>query len=232
MTPVRLRGPTARPAAAGGGSDDHTHDGAPLVVSFAARQVETWLRRLIDGDADAATWLYDTFAPALYRRLRRRYCYPGGLDPDDLQHDAFVYFFQARCAPMARILERVPEGELTPEILERALWDLACGVACNRRRSAARRRRATAPLDAGMLADPPREERLAVSRDLLRQVDACLRRARPQVYLYFKLRYWDGLSPSEIVSATGWSSRVTYKLKETLTAALTECAASLGIRLP
>jgi len=189
------------------------------------------LRLVLAGDVAAAAWLYDTFAPRLYRRLRRRYGYPGGLDADDLLHDAFVYFFQRSGAALRRIVDRSAPGELTPEGLERRLWDLACGIAANRRRAAARRR-GTALTERVILASAPQGERQAVSRDLLQRLDACLRGSRPKVYLYFKLRYWDGLLPNEIAAATGWSPQATYKLKEDLNAALAECAACLGIRLP
>jgi DNA-directed RNA polymerase specialized sigma24 family protein len=196
-----------------------------------APQVESWLHRLVAGDADAAAWLYDTFGPPLFRRLRLRYGYPGGLDAQDLLHDAFVYFFQERCGALRRILERVPPDELTSDVLERHLWDAACGVASNRRRSAARRR-GTGRTDGSELAEDPLAERDAISRDLLERLDGCVRGAPDRVYLYFKLRYWDGLSPREISAVTGWPAQVTYRLKEALGPVVSQCAERLGVRLP
>jgi DNA-directed RNA polymerase specialized sigma24 family protein len=175
--------------------------------------------------------LYDTFSARLYRRLRLRYGYPGGLNADDLLHDAFVYFFRDRSAALRRILEGVPGDALTPELLERRLWDYACGVAANHRR-AARRRGVSIPEENANLAEPPLAEREAASRELVQQLDRCLSAGRPKVYLYYKLRYWDGLSPREIAAATGWSQQVTYKVKEALNAALAACADRLGIPLP
>jgi DNA-directed RNA polymerase specialized sigma24 family protein len=185
----------------------------------------------VAGEREAAAWLYDGFGRHLYRRLRLRYGYPGGLNPDDLLHDAFVYFFQDRCAALRRILERTPSTELTAEVLERRLWDLACGVASNHRR-AARRRGVATPEEDAHLSESPVAERAAVSRELLQKLDKCLRAAPPRVYLYYKLRYWDGLSPREISAATGWPQQVTYKVKEALNAALKACAERLGIGLP
>src|SRR5262249_5967386 len=131
-------------------------------VSADEPRVEVWLSRLVAGEREAAAWLYDGFAKHLYRRLRLRYGYPGGLNPDDLLHDAFVYFFQDRCAAMRRILERTPPEGLTPEALERRLWDLACGVASNHRR-AARRRGITTPEQNAHLSEGAVAEREAVS---------------------------------------------------------------------
>jgi len=188
-------------------------------------EMERRLRSLVDGESAAAAWLYDTFAPALRRRLRGRYGGPGGLEVDDLLHDAFVLYLQNRARVIRRFLERVPAAERTPARLELRLWDLACGVASNRRRS---RRRSTVVPIRGDRTDPaPDAERSAVSRDrLLRLVD-CLERRGSRIRLYYSLRYRDGLRPEEISRVTGWSRKATYKLKQALDRAVEGCVEEL-----
>ena len=63
---------------------------------LSAAEVGRQLARIFAGERRGAAWLYDTFAPRLHRRLRGRYGYPGGLETDDLLHDAFVFYFQHR----------------------------------------------------------------------------------------------------------------------------------------
>lgn len=183
---------------------------------------------LLAGRQDAAAWLYDTFAPRLYRRLKGRYGHPRGLDPDDLLQDAYVFYFQHDGRVLQRFLGEVPPAEQSEARLESYLWDLACGLASNRRRSAASR--ATRPLEAEELPPVvPLAERRVIERDTLGRLEDCLRRSSHRVFLYFTLRYRDGLTPEEITAACGWSRKATYKLRQALDAAIESCAETLAL---
>ncbi len=187
------------------------------------------LTGILEGDREAAAWLYDTFAPRLFRRLKQRYAYPGGLDGEDLLQDSFLFFFQNGGRVLRRYLDKVPAREQTASHLETYLWDLACGVASNRRRSAFHRRvvslfdRHDIPLD-------PLAERHAIDRDTLERLETCLKEGRERVFLYYTLRYRDGLSPEEVTRVCGWSRKATYKLKQILDKAVTACAKLLGLQ--
>lgn len=187
------------------------------------------LRRLIAGDESEATWLYDSFAPALYRRLLRRYGRPGGPEVADLLHDAFVFFFQSDFKVLKDFVERFPRGGATE--LERHLWDLACGLASNRRRTS-RRAVVVALADFVPADSEPPADRVVASRDTLARLDLCLRARSEQVYLYFKLRFFDGLSPEEIESVTGWPRKLAYRLRDGLTVAVRRCREQLGLVSP
>ena len=186
------------------------------------------IRRVVNGDRDAAAWLYDTFAPRLYRRLNARYG-PSGLDAEELLHDAYVVFLQHDGRVLKRMLERHDTTLLDEQAVHTFLWDQACGVASNRRRS----QRRAGPANAAQLDAVPddRSSRRTLSADLLERLDQCLARKNARVYLYFKLRYVDGLTPDEIARATGWSKKATYKLRQAFNAALADCAARLEISL-
>ena len=197
---------------------------APLEPTSAAEK----LHRLLAGDERAAAWLYDTFAPRLYRRLTARYGYPGGLDADDLLHDAFVVCFRNRGRVIQRLLERVPAKELNEVRLERFLWDQACGVASNRLRAASHKR-VVSFAEVHRADSRPSAEQALVDRDVLGQMLACLERSGGRLFLYFKLRFVDGLRPREIAQATNWSQKVTYNLKQSLNEAVRTCAQRIGI---
>ncbi len=188
------------------------------------------LQGVVAGEQEAAAWLYDTFAPKLFRRLSMRYGYPGGLDAEDLLQDAFIFFFQNEFRVLRNFLERNAEERATEPVLERYLWDLACGVASNKRRSNSLRK--VVPLNPGD-TEPviPRAESTVVDRDQLEQLDRCLAGGNPRVYLYFKLRYYDGNTPEEIAQITNWSRKATYKLKQALNEALGLCVDSLKLSL-
>lgn len=192
-----------------------------------AHELEEKLELVVEGDPEATAWLYDTFAPRLARRLGSRY--PDlATELEDLVHDVFVLFLRPEGELVRSFLDRY---EATRSALERRLWDLGCGLASNRRRSSRRRR--VVHLDDRDRTDPvPDAENRVVDRDRLRQLDACLQKANPRVYLYFKLRYRDGLSPEEISRATGWSRKATYKLKQALNEEVKTCAEALGLDLP
>jgi DNA-directed RNA polymerase specialized sigma24 family protein len=193
-----------------------------------APNVHQQLLRIVQGQQDAAAWLYDTFAPKLFRRLSIRYGYPGGLDAEDLLQDAFIFFLQNDCRVLNNFLNRNTESHQTQPALERYLWDLACGVATNKRRSSSLRK--VVPLHPGD-PDPvePSAERKTVDRDQLEQLDRCLAGGNARVYLYFKLRYYDGQSPEEISQITQWSRKATYKLRQALNEALQRCVDSLEL---
>lgn len=186
------------------------------------------IARIVAGDREAVAWLYDTFSPVLFRRLRARYDYPGGLDAEELLHDAFVFFLQHDARVLAQFVSRTSVAQRTADALERHLWDLACGVASNRRRE--RGRRPEVPLvDADSIGDNGDPAEASLNEDLLVSLDDCLRGRNPRVYLYFTMRYLDGLSPEQIVQATGWSRKTTYKLRQVLNDAVSECAQRLDL---
>ncbi len=184
--------------------------------------VHQQLLQVVQGKPDAVAWLYDTFAPKLFRRLGMRYGYPGGLDAEDLLQDSFLFYFQNDYRVLRNFLERNREPKQTQPALERYLWDLACGVATNKRRSSSLRK--VVPLHPGD-TEPvePSAENKAVDRDQLVQLDRCLAGGNSRVYLYFKLRYYDGHSPDEICRITNWSKKATYKHKQALNEALAKC---------
>ncbi len=169
--------------------------------------------------------LYDRFSPRLLRRLRGRYPY---LDSEDLLQDAFVRYLRDDAALLRRFSDGATDDADLEAELERYLWDHACGVATNRRRQKSRRRAYESAL---RVVDPPAPdpERAILSTDLLRRLDDCLRRKSSRVYLYFRLRYHQGWSPREISKMTGWSMKMTYRLKQALDAAVGECSTVLGI---
>lgn len=198
----------------------------------SAEDVHRRLHAIVESnDPAAVAWLYETFAPKLLRRLRGRYAHPGGLDAGDLLQDAFVLFLRQNGKVLADFMERVPVTQQTAAALERLLWDLACGLATNLRRSASR-------VTLLSLFDSPRRstdagvEQRTIQRDLLEQLDGCLEVSGSRVYLYFTLRYRDGLTPDEIARATGWSKKATYKLRQALNEALARCAENLGWAAP
>lgn len=192
-------------------------------------EIAQQLAALLAGDQQAAAWLYDSFAPRLYRRLRQRYAYPGGPDADDLLQEAYLFYFQHDGRVLRRYLERTPEERCTAASLEAYLWDLACGLASNHRRKLAVRKKVVPLPEAWEIPADPAAETGAVSRDLLERLEACLKEGRERVFLYFSLRYQDGLSPRQIAEACGWSRKAAYKLKQALDEAVTECARQLGL---
>jgi DNA-directed RNA polymerase specialized sigma24 family protein len=151
-----------------------------------------------------------------------------GYDPEDLLHEAFVFFFQHDARALASLLEKQRQAPLREEEIERLLWDLACGLVANIRR--ARRRNPTESLDPARLSgDMPDPQRAALSRDLLGQLADCIHGQGARIFLYSRLRFVDGLKPEEISATTGWSMKATYKLKSALNEALAHCASRLGI---
>ncbi len=198
-----------------------------------AGDVHEMLQRVLSREAEGYAWLYDSFATKLYRRLSQRYAHAGGLEAADLLQDAFLFFLQNDHRVLRYFLDRTPRSEQTEQRFERHLWDLACGVASNRRRSAAQRK-GTVPLGhiTEVTASPePGAERRLVDRDRLQKLNDCLERSSERVYLYFKMRFADGLAPEEICAATGWSRRSTYKLRQALNKAVDKCAEALGLEL-
>ncbi len=185
------------------------------------------LDEVLAGCSVSKGWLYDRFAPRLLRRLRSRY-QPGGLDAEELLHDAFVLFFQDDARVLRSFVERTPASSRTESKLECFFWNLACGIASNRRRS--RRRFHPLPLigaDQRPGIDDPEQRNL--DKDTLVRIDACLRKGNTRVYLYYKMRYVDGLTPEEIAQATGWSRKATYKLKLSLNSTIEGCIRKLGL---
>jgi len=182
--------------------------------------------RVIEGDRQATAWLYDQFAPLLFRRLSSRYV-PLGLDGEELLQDAFVFYLQHDARVLRRLLER--ETTFDDNSVHRYLWDLACGLASNKLRSL--KRATIVPLNNEILKAEDDTAQSNLSQDLLSRLDACLSHKNSRVYLYFTLRYVDGLEPEEISRATGWSRKATYKLKQAFNSALADCAERLEINL-
>lgn len=185
--------------------------------------------RLAAGDPDAVAWLYDHVAPDLYRRLGRRYGHPGGPDPADLLQDTFVLCLRDGARLLRGVLADRPAGAPVLPTLRQYLWDLACGVAANARRSVWSRRALPMP-ETPLAAPEPGVERSAVARQALERLDGCLRQQGERLYLYFKLRYVDGLTPDEVAAATSWSKKATYKLRQSLNEAVERCVDRLGLR--
>lgn len=189
------------------------------------------LSGVLAGDPEATAWLYDAFAPRLMRRLRLRYRYFDCSELEDLLHDVFVLFLRNDGGLLRSFLAQRSPRQLTESHVERRLWDVACGMATNRRRSFGRRK--VVPLETfDHPAPSPTAEQSAIDRDQLRRLDACLRGGNERVYLYFKLRYRDGLSPEEIAQATGWSRKATYKLKQALNHEVEACIDKLKLEIP
>ncbi|MEM9592939.1 MAG: hypothetical protein AAGD06_01660 [Acidobacteriota bacterium] len=191
------------------------------------------LTSLVAGDRSAAEWLYDTFAPGLHRRIRGRYGGFPGVDADDLLQDAFVFYFQRDAKVLRDFLERVEPHRRTQGRLERHLWDLACGLAANRRRAAAVRKDTRSLTDDGETApevavDDGSEDRL-LDRDQLKRLDRCLVGRGRRLAIYYRLRFWDGYGPAEISEMTGWSMKATYKLRQALGEAVGACLRLLGL---
>ena len=191
--------------------------------------VHELVNQVVRGDAQGAAWLFDTFAERLFRRLRARYEYPGGIDADDLLQDAFVFYLQNDAKVLRDFLSRVPERQQTQDRLERHLWDLACGVASNRRRSLKRKK--DEPLPDDQWLDDPRAspDSELTSRQELEALNGCVEGSGSRIFLYYKLRFFDGHSPSEIAEMTDWSMKTTYRLRQRLNDALHACAEKLGI---
>lgn len=185
------------------------------------------IRRVLAGDRAAAAWLYDTFAPRLYRRLLRRYPHLTRPEIEDALHDAFVLLLSPDNRTLRSFVATAADGEAA---LERRIWGLACGMVANRRRAG----RATPEVALGELepsANQPSAEHVTLHRDLLERLGACLARQRERLVLYLTLRHRDGLAPEEIMRVTGWSPKATYKLKAALDEAVRECARWLGLEV-
>jgi DNA-directed RNA polymerase specialized sigma24 family protein len=202
--------------------------GEPKEVERRPPEIHARLERVLAGDEEAKRWMFDAFAARLLRRLTRRYGRFSGIDPEDLLHDTYVACFDRRSHVLTHLLEQVAPEELGESRLEAHLWGVACGIASNRRRSI-RRKREIDPAELPPLPPRPDPERAQVERDALAGLSGCLKRAGSRVYLYFKLRFVDGLTPAEIVRATRWSRKATYKLKLSLNEAVERCAARLGL---
>lgn len=184
------------------------------------------LSRALVGDAEAVGWLYDQFAPQLSRKLERRFGPVPGLESADLLHDTFVYLLADEGRVLKRFLERPTEA--TEAAFAQFVWSAACGIASNRRRSLARH--PTDSLDARQrtLATDDGEGATA-ARDVLDRLARCLLRRGDRSYLYYQLRYRDGLTPTEVARVTGWSQRATYKLKQALDRAVDRCLEEMGL---
>jgi DNA-directed RNA polymerase specialized sigma24 family protein len=207
------------------GYDHAVHDTAGADDPEAQEIAE----RLAAGDPEAVAWLYDAVAPDLYRRLKRRYGYPGGPDAADLLQETFLLSLRDGARLLRGALATQPAGAPALPELRRYLWDLACGVAANVRRSVWSRRAVPMPETALAAGEPP-TERSAVARDALARLAGCLAGQGERLYLYFKLRYVDGLTPEETAAATGWSRKATYKLRQSLNEAVERCLDRLGLR--
>lgn len=198
-----------------------------LVVTMAETleqpDVSARLLGLWRGDPAAAAWLYDTFAPRLFRRLRLRYGYLGESVAEDLLQETYVLALRED----ARLLRQsLNLDTVTEQAVERFLWDQACGLASNRRRAA---KRQFVPIEGEPVARAHGPEHRVVERDLLRRLLTCLGGRGRRPLLYFKLRYREGLTPEEIAAATGWSRKATYKARQNLNDALQWCRETLGL---
>jgi DNA-directed RNA polymerase specialized sigma24 family protein len=196
-------------------------------VGADAPEAQEIAERLAAGDQRTIAWLYDSVAPDLYRRLRRRYEYPGGPDAADLLQETFLLCLRDGARLLRVRMADLPAGAPALPSLQRYLWDLACGVAANVRRSVWSRRARPMP-ETAVAAEPP-VERSAIARQALQRLDGCLAEQGERLYLYFKLRYVEGLAPEEIAAGTGWSRKITYKLRQALNEAVRRCVDRLGL---
>jgi len=195
----------------------------------SGRELTLRIEQVAGGDDEGRRWLHETFAPRLSRRLRSRYARHRALDVEEILQDTFLFFYQHAPGTFARFLEDVPVEERSEARLDGYLWDLACGIASNRLRSA-RRRPVIAPVAVESTVDPIDAERQTLDRDVLTRLVSCLKRAGSRSFLYYKLRFVDGFTPEEISRATGWSRKTTYKLRLVLVEAIDKCARRLGLR--
>jgi hypothetical protein len=193
-----------------------------------SNSVHRRLGRLLDGDREAAAWLYDAYAPGLYHRLTLRYRHIPGVEPADLLHDAFVLFLRPGNRVLRSFVAANSAEECSSAALEKRLWDLACGLASNRRRAAWSRRAVPMP-ELHKVAEEADSERQAVARDALQKLDRCLEGESEEGYLYYQLRYVDGLKPRQIAAATGQPISEIYRLRSVLDRAVQRCAERLGL---
>ena len=152
------------------------------------------------------------------------------MEPSDLLHDTFVFFLRPDTTPLRRFLTEAPRGQGSFAALEKQLWDLACGLASNRRR-AAWTRRAVPVAEIRDVAGESDSEGETVARDALEKLDRCIEGQSEEGYLYYQLRYVDGLKPRQIAAATGQAIDEIYRLKHVLDRALRRCAERLGLAL-
>ena len=205
--------------------------GTPIARGFAscmAESVSSKVEGILSGDPEARAWIFDHFAPRLLRKLGQRFGAQRGLDREDLLQDTFLYLFAHLGRALRRFLDQA-QGEPDEVALDHFLWNAACGIASNRRRSLLRH--PTATLDdrdvSPVLGEEGRSEGRTLARDVLERLARCLLADGRRLVLYFQLRYRDGLKPAEIARATGWSRRATYKLKQSLDLALDLCLKKL-----
>ncbi len=207
---------------------DTTMNPPESLQNHAMGEISQMLQRVINGEAEACAWLYDFFAPYLFNRLKQRYDYLCRPDLEDLLHDSFVLFLRNRGKVLRDFMDRVPEKEQTVTALARRLWDLTCGLVSNYRRYRKLRRfmSLTQFRETPIKTDPEQQN---LNRDTLDKLEACLQKKGLRISLYFKLRYRDGFTPEEIAHMNGWSRKATYKLKQALNEAVSQCAKKLGI---
>ena len=132
-----------------------------------APEAQEIAERLAAGDAGTIAWLYDNIAPDLYRRLRGvTNIRAAPMPPTCCRRPSCSACATARacCASGSRICRA---GAPALPSLQGYLWDLACGVAANVRRSVWSRRAQPMP-ETAVAAEPP-IERSAIARQALRQ---------------------------------------------------------------
>ena len=198
------------------------------VRAIADESLASRVERIANGDNTAREWLYERYAAVLYRRLKGRYGSGHNFDPEELLQDAFVWFFQHDARVLICFLKKTPTAEQNEAAFEGYLWGLACGVASNRRRSLRRSPLVTMSASRERNAAFDTEAR-NIDRDILFRLAQCLKKNGSRVYLYYTLRYVDGLTPEEVSTATGWSRKSTYKLKSSLNDAVTRCVRFLRL---
>ncbi|MEM6793088.1 MAG: hypothetical protein AAF725_03860 [Acidobacteriota bacterium] len=190
--------------------------------------IQARIRGILLGRQEDAAWLYDSFAERLFRRLGSRYRDLTAEEIEDLVHECYVLLFREDGRVLRQFLERHPGLGPSAEQLERYLWDRACGLAVNLRRRTSRR------LESGREPNPSLaagsdEERGQLDRDALEQLGKCLQESGSKVYLYYQLRYWEGLTPAEIETVTGWRRDRVYRLRDALKRGLKACLERLGL---
>ncbi|MEM7588224.1 MAG: hypothetical protein AAF560_32850, partial [Acidobacteriota bacterium] len=69
-----------------------------------------------------------------------------------------------------------------------------------------------------------------VDRESLARLERCISDSvRAEIYLYYKLRFWEGLTPAEISRVLGQPRKTVYRFRDALNEVVKQCAERLGM---
>lgn len=193
--------------------------------SDVAMQIE----KIAAGDPRAQDWFYRRYSGTLYRRIRHRFGPDRSIDSDELLHDLFVWCLQDNAKILSSFAARNRSDDRTEFRLEGYLWGLVSGLVANQRRA---KRRNEDPVALESIQEPAGSDFDAEStdRDSVVRLSDCLKQRGTRLYLYFLLRFVEGLTPDEIGTVTGWPRPKTYKLKAVFNQAVRHCVEVLGLQ--